>query len=58
MILEECKSDYIVKYYGSYFKDEFLWIVMEYCAAGSIGDLIRICERVDGMIFRNCERKK
>lgn len=28
-------------YYGSYLKDNCLWIVMEYCGGGSTGDLVR-----------------
>lgn len=44
-ILKECDSDYIVRYRGSFFKDNRLWIVMEYCGAGSLCDLMAICER-------------
>lgn len=25
-ILKDCKSDYIIRYYGSYYKDENLWV--------------------------------
>ena len=39
-ILKTCKSDYIVRYYGSYYKDSDLWIVMEYCGGGSLSDLM------------------
>ncbi|EGR34513.1 serine threonine kinase ste20, putative [Ichthyophthirius multifiliis] len=42
MILKECQSEYIVKYYGSYYKDSYLWLIMEYCAAGSVIDLVII----------------
>lgn len=35
-------SPHVVRYYGSYFKNSDLWIVMEYCGAGSVADLIRI----------------
>ncbi|KAI1718807.1 protein kinase domain-containing protein [Ditylenchus destructor] len=31
-IMQQC--DNVVKYYGSYFKNSDLWIVMEYCGAG------------------------
>ncbi|OXA52179.1 Serine/threonine-protein kinase 3 [Folsomia candida] len=31
-----------VKYYGSYFKNTDLWIVMEYCGAGSVSDIMRL----------------
>lgn len=37
-----CCSPYVVKYYGSYFKNTDLWIVMEYCGAGSVSDIIRL----------------
>ncbi|KAJ3602792.1 hypothetical protein NHX12_030540 [Muraenolepis orangiensis] len=37
-----CKSPHVVRYYGSYFKNTDLWIVMEYCAAGSVIDIIRL----------------
>ncbi|XP_063055640.1 serine/threonine-protein kinase 3-like [Engraulis encrasicolus] len=40
-IMQQCDSPYVVKYYGSYFKNTDLWIVMEYCGAGSVSDLIR-----------------
>ena len=39
-ILKSCRSDYIVRYYGSYYKDNDLWIVMEYCGGGSLSDLM------------------
>src|SRR5688572_7200596 len=45
-ILKECDSDYIVRYKGSYEKDSNIWIVMEYCGAGSLCDLMAICERM------------
>ncbi|XP_041963094.1 serine/threonine-protein kinase 3-like isoform X1 [Alosa alosa] len=40
-IMQQCDSPYVVNYYGSYFKNTDLWIVMEYCGAGSVSDLIR-----------------
>ncbi|CAD5115083.1 DgyrCDS4096 [Dimorphilus gyrociliatus] len=40
-IMQQCDSPFIVKYYGSYFKNTDLWIVMEYCGAGSVSDLMR-----------------
>ncbi|GFO46132.1 serine/threonine-protein kinase 3 [Plakobranchus ocellatus] len=41
-IMQQCDSTYIVKYYGSYFKNQDLWIVMEYCGAGSVSDIMRL----------------
>ncbi|KAK7467799.1 hypothetical protein BaRGS_00036987 [Batillaria attramentaria] len=41
-IMQQCDSKYIVKYYGSYFKNTDLWIVMEYCGAGSVSDIMRL----------------
>ncbi|KAJ8325356.1 hypothetical protein O5D80_006296 [Batrachochytrium dendrobatidis] len=37
-------SDYVVQYYGSYFLEDELWIVMEFCAAGSVSDVMRLCD--------------
>ena len=44
-IMEKCHSDYIVRYYGSTFQENVLWLIMEYCAAGSVLDLIRITKK-------------
>jgi len=41
-IMQQCECANIVRYYGSYFKQSDLWIVMEYCAAGSVADIMRI----------------
>jgi len=41
-IMQQCDSPFVVKYYGSYFKNTDLWIVMEYCGAGSVIDIIRL----------------
>uniref|UniRef100_A0A3Q4GZI3 non-specific serine/threonine protein kinase n=1 Tax=Neolamprologus brichardi TaxID=32507 RepID=A0A3Q4GZI3_NEOBR len=41
-IMQQCNSPHVVRYYGSYFKNTDLWIVMEYCGAGSVSDIIRI----------------
>lgn len=54
--MQQCDSKYVVKYYGSYFKNCDLWvsfplpvkifkkiqIVMEYCGAGSVSDIMRL----------------
>ena len=36
------KSDYIIKYYGSYFSRESntIWLILEYCSSGSAVDLM------------------
>ena len=39
-ILKKCKNTNIVCYYGTCQKDTSLWILMDYCAAGSVRDLI------------------
>ncbi|CAD5234808.1 unnamed protein product [Bursaphelenchus xylophilus] len=44
-IMQECNSPFVVKYFGSYFKNSDLWIVMEYCGAGSISDIMRLRRR-------------
>ena len=44
-ILRHCCNEHIVKYYGTYFKDNNLWIVLEYCHAGSIIDLLNITQK-------------
>ncbi|KAG7278212.1 hypothetical protein CRUP_012708 [Coryphaenoides rupestris] len=41
-IMQQCNSPHVVRYYGSYFKNTDLWIVMEFCAAGSVSDLMRL----------------
>eukprot|EP00026_Physarum_polycephalum_P005843 Phypoly_transcript_05882.p1 GENE.Phypoly_transcript_05882~~Phypoly_transcript_05882.p1 ORF type:complete len:470 (+),score=85.35 Phypoly_transcript_05882:171-1580(+) len=42
--MKGCRSPYIVRYFGSYFKENELWIVMEYCGAGSACDMMKICD--------------
>lgn len=44
-ILKQCNSVFIVSYKGSYEKDGNIWIVMEYCGAGSLQDLMAICDK-------------
>jgi serine/threonine protein kinase len=41
-IMQQCDSPFIVRYFGSYFKNSDLWIVMEYCGAGSVSDIMRL----------------
>ena len=40
-------SNYIVKYYGSYFsrRTNTLWLILEYCASGSVIDLMLAMDR-------------
>lgn len=57
-IMQQCDSSYVVKYYGSYFENSDLWIVMEYCGAGSVSDIMRLRrktldEREMGAIIRD-----
>ncbi|RKO97636.1 serine/threonine kinase 3, partial [Caulochytrium protostelioides] len=40
-----CDSNYVVNFFGSYLKDEQLWIVMEYCGAGSVSDIMNLTRR-------------
>jgi hypothetical protein len=43
--MNQCESDCIVKYYGSYYFGSELWIAMENCAAGSAADIMKVCGR-------------
>eukprot|EP01119_Soliformovum_irregulare_P004214 TRINITY_DN15220_c0_g1_i1.p1 TRINITY_DN15220_c0_g1~~TRINITY_DN15220_c0_g1_i1.p1 ORF type:complete len:431 (-),score=113.41 TRINITY_DN15220_c0_g1_i1:552-1844(-) len=44
-IMKQCRSPYIISYYGSYFKDNELWIVMEFCGGGSVSDAMKITQK-------------
>ena len=44
-ILKECRNPNIVGYIGSYIKESDLWLIMEYCSAGSVADLIKITKK-------------
>ena len=39
--MKDCQNEHIVKYYGSYLFDNDLWLIMEYCAWGSILDIMQ-----------------
>eukprot|EP01114_Cavostelium_apophysatum_P000892 TRINITY_DN10780_c0_g1_i1.p1 TRINITY_DN10780_c0_g1~~TRINITY_DN10780_c0_g1_i1.p1 ORF type:complete len:350 (+),score=49.07 TRINITY_DN10780_c0_g1_i1:203-1252(+) len=44
-ILRQCKSPYIVNYFGSFLKHKELLIIMEYCPFGSVNDLMQVLHR-------------
>ena len=39
--MRSCDSEYIVRYFQSYVLGTELWIVMDYCCAGSVSDLMK-----------------
>ena len=41
-IMQQCDSPHVVKYYGTYFRGSELWIVMEFCGAGSVLDIMKL----------------
>lgn len=41
-IMQQCENNFIVKCFGSFVKKSDLWIVMEFCGAGSVSDIIRL----------------
>nr|XP_043620995.1 serine/threonine-protein kinase 24-like [Erigeron canadensis] len=48
-VLQQCRSQYITEYYGSYLHQSKLWIIMEYMAGGSVADLIQPNQPLDEM---------
>ena len=44
-ILSSCSSPFIVSYFCSYYHNNQLWIVMEYCEAGSVKKLMSVINR-------------
>ncbi|XP_063219954.1 serine/threonine-protein kinase hippo-like isoform X2 [Bacillus rossius redtenbacheri] len=69
--MQQCDSPWVVKYYGSYFKNTDLWIVMEYCGAGSVSDIMKLrnktlsedeiatilCDTLKGLEYLHLRRK-
>ncbi|EGC39722.1 hypothetical protein DICPUDRAFT_93521 [Dictyostelium purpureum] len=43
--MKQCKSPYIVTYHASFRKENEVWIVMEYCGAGSVCDAMKITNK-------------
>ncbi|MQM12329.1 hypothetical protein Taro_045247 [Colocasia esculenta] len=43
-MLQQCSHPNVVRYFGSYQGEEYLWIVMEYCGGGSVADLMSVTE--------------
>eukprot|EP01124_Arcella_intermedia_P026713 TRINITY_DN5093_c0_g1_i1.p1 TRINITY_DN5093_c0_g1~~TRINITY_DN5093_c0_g1_i1.p1 ORF type:complete len:458 (-),score=105.64 TRINITY_DN5093_c0_g1_i1:1180-2553(-) len=44
-ILKQCKSPYIVSYYGVFRLGTILWILMDHCGLGSVADIIEVNNR-------------
>lgn len=42
-ILQSTHNDFVVEYIGAWQQEDRIWIVMELCVAGSVNDLIHIC---------------
>ena len=43
-MMEGCESPFVVHYHGRFVQDKELWIIMEYCAAGSVSDIMKLTE--------------
>ncbi|KAE9326685.1 hypothetical protein PF008_g16579 [Phytophthora fragariae] len=53
--LRECDHPNVVAFHGAYYKDGALWVAMEHCAGGSVGDVRRVrslSEREISVIMR------
>jgi serine/threonine-protein kinase 24/25/MST4 len=46
-IMKGLEARYIVQYFGSYIRDDRLWIAMEYAGVGSVADIMKV--RKQGM---------
>ncbi|KAK1932049.1 Serine/threonine-protein kinase dst1 [Phytophthora citrophthora] len=57
--LRECDHPNVVAFHGAYYKDGALWVAMEHCAGGSVGDVRRVrelTEREISVIMRGALR--
>ncbi|KAL4176231.1 hypothetical protein KRP22_001185 [Phytophthora ramorum] len=57
--LRECDHPNVVAFHGAYYKDGALWVAMEHCAGGSVGDVRRVrslSEREISVIMRGALR--
>ncbi|KAL3677516.1 hypothetical protein R1sor_027464 [Riccia sorocarpa] len=43
-MLQQCNHPNVVRYFGSYQGEDYLWIVMEYCGGGSVADIMSITD--------------
>jgi len=44
-ILRKCNSEYVVSYFGTCSVGPCLWILMDYCAMGSLRDILEVAQR-------------
>eukprot|EP00158_Paraphelidium_tribonemae_P005404 Partr_v1_DN27319_c2_g1_i3_m46011 putative serine threonine kinase len=43
-VMNGCNNDAIVRYYGSFFKNDHLWMFIEFCPAGSVSDIMKLMQ--------------
>uniref|UniRef100_A0A7S4JTK3 Protein kinase domain-containing protein n=1 Tax=Paramoeba aestuarina TaxID=180227 RepID=A0A7S4JTK3_9EUKA len=49
LAMSKCEHEKIAKFYGSYLKENRIWIVLEYCAEGNVVDLMEDLELEEGL---------